>query len=89
MSEKIRNRIVKGILYLFTTYILLFFLIAPMRGVVTGWQSHIGMNIVGYIQIYAYWSWINQLDEENIVRELWSANQLYWCIQSDYCSVKT
>ncbi|MCO4798717.1 MAG: hypothetical protein KC484_05860 [Colwelliaceae bacterium] len=89
MSTKVGKRIKKGLAYFFVFYVLLFFAIAPMRNVVTEWQTHIGMKIIGYTQKYLYWSWVGKLEEENIIREIWSSNQLYWCIQSESCSVKT
>jgi len=87
MSAQLRKRITKLFLYFILIYSLLFFALAPLRMLAVESQSHIAMKAVGYSQKYLFWSWLQLLDEENIIRKMAYTNNIYWCGKSDKCSV--
>lgn len=72
---------------LVVAYIIGFFAMTPiaMHSVVP--QYYPLINITHSINSALYWSWVKELDENNLIRKAWNNNGLYWCNKVETCKV--
>jgi len=73
---------------LLVVYVLGFFAITPLSMLATSTQSAPVMNFVHSIHTNLYWSWVQNIDESNVMHKVWNNNGLFWCNQFQGCTVK-
>lgn len=69
-------------------YALGFFAIAPIRMLVGGGQVWFGTHLSEKVYNTLYWSWVEDVSQENIIRRAWNSNLLYWCENIESCTVE-
>ena len=69
-------------------YIFMFFMITPTHLAGLKFQSSLISQTTYYTSYGLYWSWIQTLDDDNIIKESWVGNGAYWCNKFERCTVE-